>query len=69
MQMLFLVLKKRILNVFVLFLFIPGMLLAQETKSITGTVTDSNGNAVPSASVNVKGAKKEMYWLFLLFLL
>ena len=57
MQMLFFVLKKRILHVFVLFLFIPGMLLAQETKSITGIVTDINGNAVSSASVKVKGAK------------
>lgn len=50
-------LKRRVQSVFILLLFTPGVLLAQETKTITGTVTDTNGNAVPSASVKVKGAK------------
>lgn len=50
-------LKRRVQSVFILLLFAPGVLLAQETKTITGTITDTNGNAVPSASVKVKGAK------------
>lgn len=57
MQMLFLILKKRIASVLVLFLFVPGVLLAQETKTVSGKVTDNSGNAVPSATVKVKGAK------------
>ena len=40
-----------------LFLLFPGMLLAQDLKTVTGKVTDDSGNPIQSASVKVKGAK------------
>jgi hypothetical protein len=45
----------RLLNCLVLFTLIINSLLAQNTATITGVVKDSDGNALSSTSVSVKG--------------
>lgn len=57
MQEMFLLVKKRVVNAIFLLLLFPGMLMAQELKTVTGTVTDASGAPIQAASVKVKGAK------------
>jgi TonB-dependent starch-binding outer membrane protein SusC len=57
MQEMFLLVKKRVVNAIFLLLLFPGMLMAQELKTVTGTVTDASGTPIQAASVKVKGAK------------
>jgi len=50
-------LKKRLVQVLALFMFLPGILLAQRsgTKDISGTVSDNSGNPLAGVTVTVKG--------------
>jgi TonB-dependent receptor len=48
---------KRLLTVFFLFCF-SAMVFAQNTGRITGRVTDKDGNALPGASVSIKGTTR-----------
>ncbi|WP_430898503.1 MULTISPECIES: SusC/RagA family TonB-linked outer membrane protein [unclassified Paraflavitalea] len=57
MQEMYLLVKKRVVNAIFLLLLFPGMLMAQELKTVTGKVTDGSGNPIQAASVKVKGAK------------
>ncbi|MEN8123414.1 MAG: TonB-dependent receptor plug domain-containing protein, partial [Bacteroidota bacterium] len=43
------------LNLFLAFLFTIGMFVVHAQTSITGTVLDNNGEAIPGANIRVKG--------------
>lgn len=46
---------RKFLACFMAMLLLCGQLLAQQSRTITGRVTDANGAPIPNASILVKG--------------